>query len=163
MRSLFFSSWTLSLSDRKVFINVTRSKLGKLERAIFKNRKRYHVENLHRNLFFKDLLLDGDETLKVLAIWSSDFFDVTWKPRGAIHSTKIPTGPTGKTFSVGPNRSTEFWTESSRILVELIAPLKNKNGWDDFWFCKGWCWMWKDWRRVIHNTAIKPCKQTDQT
>ena len=44
---------------------------------------------------------------------------------GAIHSTKIPTGPTGKsgppqkvdpffeTFLVGPNRSIEFWTEIS--------------------------------------------------
>ena len=43
--------------------------------------------------------------------------------RGAIHSTKIPTGQTGKsgppqkvdpffeTFPVGPNRSIEFWTE----------------------------------------------------
>ena len=42
-----------------------------------KNGKRYHVENLHRNLFLKDLLLDEDKTLKVLTIWSSDFFDVT--------------------------------------------------------------------------------------
>ena len=45
---------------------------------------------------------------------------------GAIHSTKISTGPTGKirvhlkrwtrffeTFPVGPNRSTEFWTKIS--------------------------------------------------
>ena len=44
---------------------------------------------------------------------------------GAIHSTKIQTGPTGKrgppqkvdqffeTFPVGPNRSIEFWTEIS--------------------------------------------------
>ena len=45
--------------------------------------------------------------------------------KGAIHSTKIQTGPTGKrdhlkrwtrffeTFPVGPNRSIEFWTEIS--------------------------------------------------
>ena len=143
---------------------------GNKKELYYKNRKRYLVENLHRNLFVKDLLLDGNKTLKVLGIWSSDFLTVTWKPRGTIHSTKIPTGPTGKsgppqkvdqpraqdffrqkpwgrcwrwtrffeTFSVGPNRSIEFWTE---ILVELIAPLKNKNGWDDFWFCKGWCWV----------------------
>ena len=32
-------------------INVTRSKLGKLERAIFSNEKSCHVENLHRCLF----------------------------------------------------------------------------------------------------------------
>ena len=44
---------------------------------------------------------------------------------GAIHSTKIQTGPTGKrgppqkvdpffrNFPVGPNRSIEFWTEIS--------------------------------------------------
>ena len=49
----------------------------------------------------------------------------TEKPLGAIHSTKIQTGPTGKrgppqkvdqffeTFPVGPNRSIEFWTEIS--------------------------------------------------
>ena len=49
-----------------------------------------------------------------------------WYQIGAIHSTKIQTGPTGKrgppqkvdlffleTFQVGPNRSIEFWTEIS--------------------------------------------------
>ena len=47
------------------------------------------------------------------------------KPKGAIHSTKIQTGPNGKsgppqmvdhfftTFLVRPNRFTEFWTEIS--------------------------------------------------
>ena len=52
-------------------------------------------------------------------------------PVGAIHSTKIPTGPTGKsgppqrwtsffqTFPVGRNQSIESWT---KILVEWIAP-----------------------------------------
>ena len=28
----------------------------------------YHAENLHRSLFLRDLLLDGDKILKVLAI-----------------------------------------------------------------------------------------------
>ena len=48
--------------------------MGSWKELYFKNGERYHVENLHRNLFLKDLLLDGDETLKVLAVWSSDFF-----------------------------------------------------------------------------------------
>ena len=47
--------------------------LGNKKELYYKNRKRYHVENLHRNLFVKHLLLDGDKTLKVLGIWSSDF------------------------------------------------------------------------------------------
>ena len=47
--------------------------LGNKKELYYKNGKRYHVENLHRNLFVKDLLLDGDKTLKVLGIWSSDF------------------------------------------------------------------------------------------
>ena len=36
----------------------------------FQNGKCYHIENLHRNLFLRDLLLhvDGNKTLKVLAI-----------------------------------------------------------------------------------------------
>ena len=58
-------------------INVTRRKLGKLESAVagyFKHRKRNHVENLHRSLFLRDLLLDGDKTLTVLEFWSADFF-----------------------------------------------------------------------------------------
>ena len=42
--------------------------LGNKKELYYKNRKRYHVENLHRNLFVKDLLLDGDKTLKVLGI-----------------------------------------------------------------------------------------------
>ena len=47
--------------------------LGNKKELYLKNGKRYHVENLQRNLFVKDLLLDGDKTLKVLGIWSSDF------------------------------------------------------------------------------------------
>ena len=57
-------------------INVTRRKLGKLESAVagyFKHRKRNHVENLHRSLFLRDLLLDGDKTLTVLAILECGF------------------------------------------------------------------------------------------
>ena len=59
-------------------VNVTRSKLGKLEKAVavyFKNGKRYHVENLHKSLFLRDLFLDGDKTLKVRSVVF--FFDVT--------------------------------------------------------------------------------------
>ena len=144
--------------------------LGNKKELYYKNRKRYLVENLHRNLFVKDLLLDGDKTLKVLGIWSSDFLTSLEsqgarsiqpkfqpvRPGNVVHlkrwtnlvpRTFFREKPWGRglrwtrffeTFSVGPNRSIEFWTE---ILVELIAPLKNKNGWDDFWFCKGWCWV----------------------
>ena len=57
-------------------INVTRRKLGKLESAVagyFKHRKRNHVENFHRSLFLRDLLLDGDKTLTVLAILECGF------------------------------------------------------------------------------------------
>ena len=57
-------------------INVTRRKLGKLESVVagyFKHRKRNHVENLHRSLFLRDLLLDGDKTLTVLAILECGF------------------------------------------------------------------------------------------
>ena len=57
--------------------SVSQSKLGKLERATIKKGKRDHVENLHRSLFLRGLLLDGDKTLKVLAILGLDFCDVT--------------------------------------------------------------------------------------
>ena len=53
-------------------------------RVPIKNGKRYHVENLHRNLFLKDLLLDEDKTLKVLTIWSSDFFLTSLENQGAL-------------------------------------------------------------------------------
>ena len=59
---------------------------------------------------------------KVLAIWSSDFFDVTWKRRGAIHSTQIPTGPTGK--SGPPQKVDPFfrnfvgWTEPIQWVLD---------------------------------------------
>ena len=74
---------------------------------------------------------------------------IRWPPRwvtalqvvrtsGAIHSTKIQTGPTAKrgppqktsffeTFPVGPNRSIEFRTEISGILVEWIAPIISRS------------------------------------
>ena len=51
--------------------------LGNKKELYYKNGKRYYVENLHRNLFVKDLFLDGNKTLKVLGIWSSDFLTVT--------------------------------------------------------------------------------------
>ena len=35
--------------------------------------RNYHVENLHRSLVLRDLLLDGDKTLKVLAILEYGF------------------------------------------------------------------------------------------
>ena len=39
----------------------------------FQNGKRYHVENLDGSLFLRDILLDGDKTLKVLAILEYGF------------------------------------------------------------------------------------------
>ena len=39
----------------------------------FQNGKRYRVENLTRSLFLRDLLLDGDNPLKVLAILEYGF------------------------------------------------------------------------------------------
>ena len=50
---------------------------GKEKELNFQNGKRYHVENLHRSLFLRDLSLDGDKTLKVLAILEFGFCDVT--------------------------------------------------------------------------------------
>ena len=59
---------------------------------------------------------------------------------GAIHSTKIPTCPTGKvvdlkrrtsffeTFLFGPNGSIEFWTKIPEISVEWIVPYNLGNG-----------------------------------
>ena len=119
--------------------------LGNKKELFYKNGKRYHVENLHRNLFVKDLLLDADKTLKVLGMWSSDFL-TSLKSQGArsiqpkfqpvrpgkvVHLKRwtnlVPRtflvkspgdeveGEPGffETFSVGPNRSIEFWTDIS--------------------------------------------------
>ena len=48
----------------------------------------YHVENLHRSLVLRDLLLDGDKTLKVLAILEYGFL---WRHLKAKNSTWLIT------------------------------------------------------------------------
>ena len=83
-------------------INFTRSKLGKLERAVFSNGKRYHVENLHRSLFLRDLLLDGDKTWKGLTILKFGFL---WRHLKAVtQDTRIP-----------PQQCPGFHTDNPRL------------------------------------------------
>ena len=52
------------------------------------NLRNYHVENLHRSLVLRNLLLDGDKTLKVLAIFEYGFF---WRHLIAKNSTWLIT------------------------------------------------------------------------
>ena len=52
------------------------------------NLRNYHVENLHRSLVLRDLLLDGDKTLKVLAILEYGFL---WRHLKAKNSTWLIT------------------------------------------------------------------------
>ena len=55
-------------------INVTRSKLGKLERAIFSKRITAVKLKTCTEVYFQEIiLLDGDKTLKVLAILEFGF------------------------------------------------------------------------------------------
>ena len=44
-----------------------------LRNLYFQHGKRCHVENLHGSLFLRDILLDGDKTLQVLAILEYGF------------------------------------------------------------------------------------------
>ena len=71
MNSVFFSICDGHLGYD---INVTRGvNLDNQKELYFHNGKRYRVENLHRSLFLRNLLLDGDKTLKVLAIFELGF------------------------------------------------------------------------------------------
>ena len=97
--------------------------LGNKKELYYKNGKRYHVENLHRNLFVKDLLLDGDKTLKVLGIWSSDFLTSLEsqgarsiqpkfqpvRPGKVVHLKRL-TNPVPRTF-LGKSPGDGGWTE----------------------------------------------------
>ena len=49
------------------------SRAVNLRNLHFQNGKRYHVENLHGSLFLRDILLDGDKTLKEFAILEYGF------------------------------------------------------------------------------------------
>ena len=51
----------------------SRVNLGNKKELYFQNGTRCHVENLHRGLFLRDLLLDADKTSKVLAILDFGF------------------------------------------------------------------------------------------
>ena len=52
------------------------------------NLRNYHDENLHRSLVLRDLLLDGDKTLKVLAILEYGFL---WRHLKDKNSTRLIT------------------------------------------------------------------------
>ena len=95
--------------------SVSRSKLGKLERATISKRKTRSRWNLHRSLFLRGLLLDGDKTLKVLAILGLDFCDVTWKPRKAVFGrlwlTVLLQGHT-------QNSPAELWGSQANFITE---------------------------------------------
>ena len=109
--------------------------------ALQKHDKVLQVTTLQK-VATKNVILSGNPVSRDMVISENDPMitqnQFPWyllpKYMGAIHSTKIQTGPTGKrgppqkvdqffeTFPVGPNRSIEFWTEISGNFVEWIAP-----------------------------------------
>ena len=67
---------------------ILMSRAVNLRNLHFQNGKRYHVENLHGSLFLRDILLDGDKTLKEFAILEYGFL---WRHLKAKNSTWLIT------------------------------------------------------------------------
>ena len=77
--------------------------LGNYKELYLQNVKRYDVENLHISLFLRDLLLDGDKTLKVLAILEFGFLWSLLKTENSTKKDYFLMGARGNTCQMSQN------------------------------------------------------------